>query len=89
MNVQTSLNPADSSPKQPMLSPRTVPSCLHATGPNDKRADLTGPISSSGLWWHLLSEPNTDAEQAAAKAATEKREANKDAEQAAKKNKKN
>jgi len=54
MNVQTSLNPAGSSPKQPMPSPRTVPSYLLATGPNDKRADLTGQISSSGVWWVVL-----------------------------------
>ena len=47
MNAQTPLNSADSFPKQPKTSQRTAPLCLPATGPNDKRLDLAGPISSS------------------------------------------
>jgi len=39
----------ESSPKQPMPSPRTVSSYLPARGPNDKRADLTGQFSSSAV----------------------------------------
>ena len=51
----SALIPAGSFPKQPMPSPRTMPSYLLATGPNDKRADLTGPFQSSGVSWYLLS----------------------------------
>ena len=31
-----------------------MPSYLPATGPNDERADLTRPISSSGVWWYQM-----------------------------------
>jgi len=32
-----------------------MPSYLPATGPNGKRADLTGPFLSSEVLWYLLS----------------------------------
>ena len=40
--------------KQPVSSPRTMPSCFPALGLNEKRADLTGPFSSSRARLYLL-----------------------------------